>query len=436
MHTGPTQPGQAAPDPLQPVLELLQGNDPELICRKYAITRDELNRRTSDYQASRRRMALADGIQAVKAGRNDPCPCGSGKKYKKCCLDKHQEARQAVPAEQLSEMEARAKAKEKLEKEAKKGFELLFAHDFPKARRFALKQLEATPEDDRFHDILVTADLASGDYDSAFRGARRRWQIAQEEKLFYQENGYHKREGESGSQAVYFYSPSTWLEKFWIAQRARAYREAYPREEGGAGLAKLAAKLDAANDLKRFPEREEEGFEARRHALAPVLGELESAGVAAVPYLLPLTYSFSWASLFVPGLLAAYDTDATARLLAELSMFRFPYFSQKCLSHLEGLGERAVDVIDDVLADNPAFDELKAGLLSVLGGIPGPRSFAILARLTEHENRYIVNWAAEALARHKNPDALPYLERAKERVGALSKIAGAIRELVGEGSAG
>lgn len=21
-----------------------------------------------------------------KAGRNDPCPCGSGKKYKKCCL--------------------------------------------------------------------------------------------------------------------------------------------------------------------------------------------------------------------------------------------------------------------------------------------------------------------------------------------------------------
>ncbi|HVT28420.1 MAG TPA: SEC-C metal-binding domain-containing protein [Lacipirellulaceae bacterium] len=24
----------------------------------------------------------------MKVGRNDPCPCGSGKKYKKCCLDK------------------------------------------------------------------------------------------------------------------------------------------------------------------------------------------------------------------------------------------------------------------------------------------------------------------------------------------------------------
>jgi uncharacterized protein YecA (UPF0149 family) len=23
-----------------------------------------------------------------KLGRNDPCPCGSGKKYKKCCLNK------------------------------------------------------------------------------------------------------------------------------------------------------------------------------------------------------------------------------------------------------------------------------------------------------------------------------------------------------------
>lgn len=26
--------------------------------------------------------------KASKLGRNDPCPCGSGKKYKKCCLRK------------------------------------------------------------------------------------------------------------------------------------------------------------------------------------------------------------------------------------------------------------------------------------------------------------------------------------------------------------
>jgi len=26
---------------------------------------------------------------APKVGRNEPCPCGSGKKYKKCCLNKN-----------------------------------------------------------------------------------------------------------------------------------------------------------------------------------------------------------------------------------------------------------------------------------------------------------------------------------------------------------
>jgi preprotein translocase subunit SecA len=31
--------------------------------------------------------------EGKKTGRNDPCPCGSGKKYKKCCLPKESEAR-------------------------------------------------------------------------------------------------------------------------------------------------------------------------------------------------------------------------------------------------------------------------------------------------------------------------------------------------------
>jgi hypothetical protein len=28
----------------------------------------------------------------AKPGRNDPCPCGSGKKYKKCCLAENEAA--------------------------------------------------------------------------------------------------------------------------------------------------------------------------------------------------------------------------------------------------------------------------------------------------------------------------------------------------------
>ncbi|HEV3188887.1 MAG TPA: UPF0149 family protein [Polyangiaceae bacterium] len=34
----------------------------------------------------RRDRPLTSRLKAMKIGRNDPCPCGSGKKYKKCCL--------------------------------------------------------------------------------------------------------------------------------------------------------------------------------------------------------------------------------------------------------------------------------------------------------------------------------------------------------------
>ena len=39
----------------------------------------------------------------AKPGRNDPCPCGSGKKYKKCCLANEE----AGERDQLAEAEAR-----------------------------------------------------------------------------------------------------------------------------------------------------------------------------------------------------------------------------------------------------------------------------------------------------------------------------------------
>src|SRR5260370_10920902 len=39
----------------------------------------------------------------AKPGSNDPCPCGSGNKYKKCCLAKEE----AVAREQLAKAEAR-----------------------------------------------------------------------------------------------------------------------------------------------------------------------------------------------------------------------------------------------------------------------------------------------------------------------------------------
>ena len=45
-----------------------------------------------------------------KTGRNDPCPCGSGKKYKKCCLPNHEAEERLRAAGQQAEREERAAA--------------------------------------------------------------------------------------------------------------------------------------------------------------------------------------------------------------------------------------------------------------------------------------------------------------------------------------
>ena len=45
-----------------------------------------------------------------KTGRNDPCPCGSGKKYKKCCLPKHEAAERERLAEEQARRDERAAA--------------------------------------------------------------------------------------------------------------------------------------------------------------------------------------------------------------------------------------------------------------------------------------------------------------------------------------
>lgn len=417
-------------NPLQPVLDLLQGATAEAVCRTYGITPEELQKRLEAYQATRRRSVLEDQFSGKKVGRNEPCPCGSGKKYKKCCLPTQQEARKTLPHDQVMALEERSRGREKLEEEVKRGFDLLFSQDFARARALADGLLQSYPDDDRLHDILVTAFLATGAYDDAFATCRERWQVAIDERNYFREHGYHRREASDRDrkQVVNFYAPSTWLEKFWIAQRARIYRETFPVQEGSP-LRALAMELTTANDLKRFPSRQEDGFLVRQQALAPLLARLEQQGTATIPYLLPLTYTFTWASLFVPELLSRYSSDESLKLLAELSMFRFPYFAQKCLAHLERFGERAITIIDRVLTDNPAFDELKGGMVKVLGNIRVASSLRILERLSEHENLYLVKWVAEALAAFASPESQPLLDKARARLASMDRVAGVFPEL-------
>jgi tetratricopeptide (TPR) repeat protein len=55
-------------------------------------------------------------------GRNDPCPCGSGKKYKKCCLPKQEAEQGKVIAKEQAAREERTAARRLEERQAKAAF--------------------------------------------------------------------------------------------------------------------------------------------------------------------------------------------------------------------------------------------------------------------------------------------------------------------------
>ena len=53
---------------------------------------DDLSKKTrnrEEIEAEEKLIKETPKVEAIRAtagpGRNDPCPCGSGKKYKKCC---------------------------------------------------------------------------------------------------------------------------------------------------------------------------------------------------------------------------------------------------------------------------------------------------------------------------------------------------------------
>ncbi|MDF2566265.1 MAG: hypothetical protein K0Q53_2669 [Massilibacillus sp.] len=63
-------------------LWMLKGNSP----RELSPSGKKLSKK---YQSQKNRDNVVKFVPRTSTiGRNDPCPCGSGKKYKKCCLDK------------------------------------------------------------------------------------------------------------------------------------------------------------------------------------------------------------------------------------------------------------------------------------------------------------------------------------------------------------
>ena len=149
---------------LNPILELLQGGDPDVIALKAGINKEQLFRMRDDLlaQAERKRAELTD-VPPEKIGRNEPCPCGSGKKYKHCCLEKHEAARQAKYPEQEENLRAKEREQKQLIKHIEKAFGLLSSRKNAEAIRFALNLISNYPNEDRLHDIVVTCHLYAGE---------------------------------------------------------------------------------------------------------------------------------------------------------------------------------------------------------------------------------------------------------------------------------
>jgi tetratricopeptide (TPR) repeat protein len=84
----------------------------------------------------------------AKVGRNDPCHCGSGKKYKKCCQPKEEAAESAVVAKDQAAREERAQARRSEQRAAKAAFVQQFH--------------EAADADEELQELTTASNAAVG----------------------------------------------------------------------------------------------------------------------------------------------------------------------------------------------------------------------------------------------------------------------------------
>jgi uncharacterized protein len=67
---------------------LLRSSESESLTRAECIKLIQINiPAVYDFYDTYRRIWNERLMSGYKTGRNEPCPCGSGKKYKKCCMD-------------------------------------------------------------------------------------------------------------------------------------------------------------------------------------------------------------------------------------------------------------------------------------------------------------------------------------------------------------
>jgi tetratricopeptide (TPR) repeat protein len=409
------------------ILQVMEGGNPEEIAQQVGMPPEQLIALSDSFAQQHYQTSLLGEAAERKIGRNEPCLCGSGKKYKKCCLRKHEKIKDLLRAS--VEFQEPAAEEEGPPEYVVQGFDLLASNNYEEAISYASNLISTYPEDDRIHDTLATAYLSTSQHDEAIALCRSRWEVAKEEKTFFIEHGRHKRlpEGDD-SGAPHFYAPETWLEKYWIALKAKEYNGLLP-EPPDPEINALIVELRSANDLERFPAQQEQGLEQRKEALAPTIDQLKQVGPDAIPYLVQVMSQFSWAALFVPDILAHYSTEMAIRSLMDITMFNYHYVSEACLKHLEALGPDVLPYIRDAFGRDHDFDELKVGFINMLSNLEAPGVDDFLQELLDHEVPAVVDWAGLVLGKRDRVDLLPTLEEVNTRIGKKPRISWAINHL-------
>jgi tetratricopeptide (TPR) repeat protein len=412
---------------MEGILQVVEGGNPEEIAQNLDMSAAQLVALSESFAQQTYQQSLLGEAAKRKIGRNEPCPCGSGKKYKKCCLWKHEKIKDLLRGSvDFQEPEAEEEGPPEY---VIKGFDLLAASNYEEAISYASSLLSTYPEDDRIHDTLTTAYLATSQHHEAIAICRSRWEVAKEEKTFFIEHGRHKRlpEGDH-SGAPHFYAPETWLEKYWIALKAKDYSSLLP-EPRDPEINRLIAELQTANDFKRFPEQQEKGLKQRREALRPTIEELKAVGPDALPYLLQIMSQYSWAALFVPEILAHYSAGSAIRGLMDITMFNYHYVSEACLKHLQALGADVLPYVREVFSRDREFDPLKVGLINMLSNFDVSGVDELLMELLESEEPAVVDWAGLVIGKRNRTDLLTALEEARSRIGKKPRIGWAIDHL-------
>ncbi|MBW1695189.1 MAG: SEC-C domain-containing protein [Deltaproteobacteria bacterium] len=415
---------------IKPVLELLQGGDPDLIAKNAGISKERLFKLRDELLARAERQKAAEQPVAPlrKVGRNQPCPCGSGKKYKHCCIEKHEAAKQSSDSSEVKQIKAREKEQKQLIDGIDKAFGLLASGLYHEAIRSASKLLKRYPNEDRLHDIVASSYMYAKESEKAIEICRCRWETAKSEKAYFVEHGRY-RDAEVDKPALsYYYPPMTWLQKLWVALKYRDYQALYPESED-PDIVSLISTLQTADNPISFPEKHSRGLEIRKTALKATIDRLKAIGPQVVPYLLPLACKYSWTGLFVPEILFSYKSELAIRSLIDISMFGFAYASGASLHYLEQLGEEVIPYIEEAFNKERTFDPIKTGIVSVLGNVRVPAAYELLLRLLDHNSPHIVNWAGDALGKFNNPRALPAMVAANKRIGGEQMIDAAIQKL-------